>query len=209
MESSVNELTQRSLILASASPRRRELIEQLGLTAHVKSADIDETPHAGEDTGDYVLRLSLDKAGKVANQISTDHIILGADTVIDYQGQIMGKPNSLQQSIDMLGQLSAQTHQVLTGVTIICGDDVESFSVATDVTMRDISENEMRAYWESGEPQGKAGSYAIQGRGARFVKTIRGSYSNVVGLPLFETAAVLTRFGISFDDSEMSRSPER
>ena len=204
----VNDMSQQSVILASASPRRRELVEQLGLTTHVTSADIDETPLAGEVTSDYVLRLSLGKARKVADQFDSDKLVLAADTVIDYRGQIMGKPKSLQQSIEMLSQLSAQTHQVLTGVTVICGAAVESLTVATSVTMRDISENEIRAYWLTGEPLGKAGSYAIQGKAARFIKTICGSYSNVVGLPLFETAAMLTRFGIRFDDLETSPAQE-
>ena len=204
----VNDMSEQSVILASASPRRRELVEQLGLMTHVTSADIDETPLAGEVTSDYVLRLSLGKARKVADQFDSDKLVLAADTVIDYRGQIMGKPKSLQQSIEMLSQLSAQTHQVLTGVTVICGAAVESLTVATSVTMRDISENEIRAYWLTGEPLGKAGSYAIQGKAARFIKTICGSYSNVVGLPLFETAALLTRFGIRFDDLETSPAQE-
>jgi len=171
----VNEHSRYSVILASASPRRRELIEQLGLKPVVKSADIDETPHIGEDTRDYVLRLSLGKARKVADQMASSDIVIGADTVIDYNGQILGKPQSLQQSVDMLSKLSAHTHQVLTGVTVIAGDRRESLA------------------------GGKAGSYAIQGKGARFVESISGSYSNVVGLPLFETAAVLASFGIDFD----------
>lgn len=195
----VNEHSRYSVILASASPRRRELIEQLGLKPVVKSADIDETPHTGEDTRDYVLRLSLGKARKVADQMASSDIVIGADTVIDYNGQILGKPHCLQQSVDMLSKLSAHTHQVLTGVTVIAGDRRESLAVETSVTMCRITEKEIHAYWLSGEPRGKAGSYAIQGKGARFVESISGSYSNVVGLPLFETAAMLASFGIDFD----------
>lgn len=187
------------LILASSSPRRLELIEQLGLQPMVIAADIDETPHTGEDPHDYVLRLSQGKAQKVASQQDAVAIVLGADTIIDHAGQVLGKPDNLQQSIDMLTQLAASTHRVLTGVTIIRGDQLESAVIATEVSMREISVDEMRAYWRTGEPQGKAGSYAIQGRGARFVNAIHGSYSNVVGLPLFETADMLSRFGIEFD----------
>lgn len=189
-------------MLASASPRRRELIEQLGLIPCVTPADIDETPLAGESTRDYVVRLSLGKARKVAEQSMAEDIVLGADTVINFHERIMGKPHNLQQCVEMLRELSAQTHQVLTGVSLICGNLVESFAVETSVTMRDITEDEIRAYWSTGEPQGKAGSYAIQGRGARFVSSISGSYSNVVGLPLFETASMLARMGIQFDASE-------
>ncbi len=195
---------QPTLILASASPRRRELIEQLGLIPRVLAADIDETLQTGEGTRDYVLRLSSGKARKVADQLSSSDVVLGADTVIDCQGHIMGKPGSLQQSIDMLSQLSARTHQVVTGVTVIGSGMAESFVVETNVTMREISEKEMRAYWLTEEPKGKAGSYAIQGRGARFIETISGSYSNVVGLPLFETAAALAQFGVHFDRPEPS-----
>jgi len=200
----VNEHPGHSVILASASPRRRELMEQLGIYPLVRSADIDETPRSGENTIDYVVRLSLGKARKIADQITSGDLVIGADTVIDYHGQIMGKPNSLRQSIDMLSQLSSQTHRVLTGVTLIAGNRLESLSVETSVTMREIEEKEMHAYWLTGEPKGKAGSYAIQGRGARFIKAISGSYSNVVGLPLFETAAMLSRFGVNFDQPETS-----
>jgi len=192
--------TNKSLILASSSPRRKELIEQLGLSPRVVPADIDETPGAAEKTRDYVLRLSLTKATKVADQLTSGApVVVGADTVIDFQGQIMGKPASLEQSIDMLCQLSAQTHQVQTGVTVISGSLVESCNVVTEVTLCKLSLAEIRAYWQSGEPRGKAGSYAIQGKGARFVEKISGSYSNVVGLPLYETAKILARCGIEFD----------
>lgn len=187
------------LILASSSPRRLELIEQLGLQPLVIAADIDETPHAAENPQDYVLRLSHGKAQKVALQQDAAAIVLGADTIIDHAGQVLGKPDDLQQSIDMLTQLAASTHRVLTGVTIIRADQMESAVIATEVSMREISVDEIRAYWRTGEPHGKAGSYAIQGRGARFVTAIHGSYSNVVGLPLFETADMLSRFGIEFD----------
>jgi septum formation protein len=190
----------RTVVLASASPRRRELLEQIGLTPVVRSADIDETPLSTENTSDYVRRLSLGKAEKIAGQATAHKVVIGADTVIDYNGQIMGKPASLEQCIDMLSQLSAQTHRVLTGVTVIGDSLVESQVVGTDVSMREITEAEIRAYWHTGEPQGKAGSYAIQGRGARFVKGISGSYSNVVGLPLFETATMLAGYGIRFDE---------
>jgi septum formation protein len=187
------------LILASSSPRRRELIEQLGLRPLVMAADIDETPRVAEDPGDYVLRLSHGKAQKIAAQQDAVAIVLGADTIIDHGGQVLGKPENQQQCIDMLSQLAATTHQVLTGVTVIRGEQVESTVISTEVGMREISVDEIRAYWQTGEPQGKAGSYAIQGRGARFVTAINGSYSNVVGLPLFETADMLSRFGIEFD----------
>lgn len=183
-----------NLILASSSPRRLVLLRQLGLEAIAIPADIDEEPIAGEKTSAYVVRLSLGKARKVANQHDAGKLVLGADTVIDFEGQIMGKPGSLQQSLVMLGRLSGQTHQVMTGVTLICGDQVESVLVRTEVTLDVLSKDQIEAYWATGEPQGKAGSYAIQGVGARYVSHISGSYSNVVGLPLFETAALLTRF---------------
>lgn len=182
-----------ALLLASSSPRRSELLEALGLTFQAKAADIDETPLPGETIEDMVLRLAVSKA----NAVTPDgaKMVIGADTAVVVDGQLFGKPASEDDALRMLATLSGRTHEVLTGVAVCHKGRVEYALSRTEVRFRDIDPDEARRYWHTGEPRDKAGAYAIQGRGGLFVEAIIGSYSGVVGLPVFETAGLLRRFG--------------
>ncbi|PZW86532.1 septum formation protein [Pseudomonas sp. 2848] len=184
------------LYLASGSPRRRELLNQIGVPFTVVSAPIDETPLPGEAPTAYVERLAQAKA--VAGFAYTDGVgvVLGADTTVVLDGQILGKPENREQALAMLGDLSKREHQVLTAVALTDGQRSISRCVSTTVRFRTISFEEALRYWDSGEPVDKAGGYAIQGLGAVFVSGIEGSYSAVVGLPLSETAELLEQFGV-------------
>jgi septum formation protein len=178
------------LRLASASPRRRQLLELIGVPHVVTPADIDETPLAGETAIDYVQRLAREKALAVRAR-HADLPVLAADTTVHVDGHILEKPTDEADCIRMLSLLSGRMHQVFTGLCV-AGTATPALMVATsEVTFRKISRDEMRAYWASGEPRGKAGAYAIQGFGAVFVSNIAGSYTGVMGLPLFETAKAL------------------
>jgi septum formation protein len=183
------------LRLASASPRRRQLLELIGVPHLVTPADIDETPLAGEAGADYVLRLAREKAMAVRGK-HTDLPVLAADTTVHVDGHILEKPVDQADCVRMLSLLSGRMHQVFTGLCV-AGSAPPALMVATsEVTFRKISRDEMHAYWASGEPRGKAGAYAIQGFGAVFVANIAGSYTGVMGLPLFETAAALRVHGV-------------
>ena len=186
------------LCLASASPRRRELLAQLGIVHVVAPADIDERRHEGESPTDYVLRMAREKAQRVADDPSRSRglPVLGADTSVVLQGRVLGKPADAAESRDMLALLSDRTHEVLSAVTLLGARGGDSRLARTEVRFRRIGPDEAEAYWASGEPRDKAGGYAIQGRAAAFVASISGSYSGVVGLPLFETAALLARAGL-------------
>lgn len=184
-----------SLFLASTSPRRRELLAQLGLDFHVLRVDVDESTRTGEAPPDYVLRLAREKAAAGLAQAG-EGVVIAADTTVVLGETVLGKPASLDEALAMWRALSGREHVVLTGVAVGAGDRLESQVVGTRLRFRTLSEAEMRAYWASGEPCDKAGGYAIQGLGAVFVTGIDGSYSNVVGLPLAETAAMLGAFGI-------------
>lgn len=181
--------------LASRSPRRRELLHQLGLAHAVLAVAVDETPRPGEDPEQYVERLALAKARAGRRAIGTAHPVLGADTAVVCDGRILGKPADAGDALAMLSLLSGREHRVLTGVALLGGREQTAVS-ETLVRFRGIEPAEAAAYWASGEPRGKAGAYAIQGRGALFVARINGSYSGVVGLPLFETATMLAREGV-------------
>jgi len=182
------------LILASASPRRKDLLEQIGLTFTVETADIDETPHLAEDPVAYVKRLAEHKAAAVfARQpIRSRLVVLGADTTVVCAGQILGKPIDEADAARMLRLLSGRTHQVITGVALI-SDAAPPLVAAetTDVDFSPLTEAQIAAYTSTGEPMGKAGAYAIQGRAAKFIPRINGDYSNVVGLPLARVTAML------------------
>lgn len=187
------------LYLASASPRRRELLAQLRLEALLLPQHLDESTRAGESPRDYVLRLAQEKA-RAALQDPDYRLalpVLAADTTVVCDGQVLGKPRHLTDALDMLGRLSGRQHQVLTAVAVADRQRLVQACVATAVSFRQLDETEMLAYWHSGEPRDKAGSYAIQGLGALFVSRIEGSYSAVVGLPLFETVQLLAEFGVS------------
>lgn len=191
----------KDLILASASPRRRELLDQIGVNYQVYPVDIDETPRSGELVEKYVVRMASEKAFACIDQVGSDCPVLAADTCISVDGLILGKPENQSHAEQMLCQLSGKTHQVFSAVSICCTDQKlglihDRKLVKTDVTFRELDLDEIQAYWNSGEPQDKAGAYAIQGVASVFVESIRGSFSGVVGLPLFETAQLLAKQGI-------------
>lgn len=183
------------MILASSSPRRRELLTQIGVRFRIQAADIDETPLAGEGAVAYVERMALEKARKVAED-HPQEVVLGSDTSVIFAGEILGKPVNNREAEETLQRLSGQTHQVLSAVAVVKGDREKVISVATEVTFRSLSDEEIARYVATGEPADKAGSYGIQGMGAILVAGISGSYSNVVGLPLTETAALLNEFDV-------------
>ena len=192
--------TSSDIYLASSSPRRAELLMQIEVGFEVVRFAIDETPASDESPKEYVARMALEKAreGYRLTQGSDDLKlpVLAADTIVVCDGKIFGKPESQEHAYEMLRSLSAKTHQVMSAVTLIFGDDVQSILSSTNVSFRDIDDLEIQAYWQSEEPKGKAGGYAIQGLGAVFVSQIEGSYSGVVGLPLNEVSALLSSVGI-------------
>jgi len=190
------------LVLASSSPQRRKLLQQLGLDPQIVVPDIDETAHPDERPDALVQRLASTKAAVVNKKMRLayppqPYCIVAADTLIVLAGKTLGKPNNCAHGLAMLAELSDAEHEVITGVAVSCGDRSRTEIVRTRVHMGPISTQAALAYWNSGEPLGKAGAYAIQGLGARFVMRLHGSYSNVVGLPLFETAALLESLGYS------------
>lgn len=182
-------MSRTTLFLASSSPRRRELLDALGLEFAVTPVDVDETPRAGESPRAMVLRLAAAKAAAV--DTADDCVVIGADTAVVLGEDVFGKPADRADALSMLARLSGRTHRVLTGVNVRRGNQAWSVVSDTEVSMRVIEADEAERYWQSGEPDGKAGAYAIQGRGGVFVRSIRGSYSGVVGLPVFETAELL------------------
>ncbi|MCJ8203148.1 Maf family protein [Pseudomonas sp. RGM2987] len=186
------------LYLASGSPRRRELLMQIGVPFTAISADIDETPLDQESPSAYVERLACGKAeaGRRSLPAAAAGCVLGADTAVVLDGQILGKPLDRADALSMLLSLSGREHEVLTAIAVLDGQRCESRVVRSRVRFRAITEPEATAYWASGEPRDKAGGYGIQGLGAVFVAGLEGSYSAVVGLPLCETAQLLGDFGI-------------
>lgn len=184
------------LHLASSSERRRAILEALGLHFSWAGEDLDESPRAGERVAELALRLAQAKAAAASQSRPQAAIVLGADTVVTIDGQPMGKPDDETDALRMLAALSGRTHEVITAVALARpGATLQEVST-TRVQFREIDTAEAKAYWRSGEPRGKAGAYAIQGRGGAFVRAIEGSYSGVVGLPVFETAAMLKQVGI-------------
>jgi septum formation protein len=191
----------KQLVLASASPRRKELLDQLGVRYLVHPVDIDELPKQREEPLAYVVRIAAEKAAACLAELEPSLPILAADTSVVVDGQILGKPENKEHAIAMLNLLSGNIHRVYSAVSVresgMKNDSRHMQAVSmTDVTFRTISQKEIQAYWQTGEPEGKAGAYAIQGLGGIFVASIRGSYSGVVGLPLFETAELLSKQGI-------------
>jgi len=184
------------LLLASASPRRREMLERVGVTLEVRAADIDETPRAGEQPAAYVARIAHEKARAVKRR--PGQWVLAADTTVTVDGRILGKAESDDEAAGMLRALSGCVHQVITAVTILGGDETivdHDLRVSTDVAMATLSEELIAAYVASGEWRGKAGAYAIQGIAAAFVREVRGSVTNVIGLPLAEVLEALRVLG--------------
>jgi septum formation protein len=180
------------IVLASASPRRRELLQQLGVPHEVLAVDVDESALPGESAQQLVTRLALVKAQEGMRRTAGPRPVLGSDTVVVVDGMVFGKPADQADAMQMLVAMAGRTHQVLTAVALVAADGRALQSLSeTSVTMRHITAAEAAAYWDTGEPQGKAGGYAIQGRGASFIEHISGSYSGVMGLPLYETAQLL------------------
>ena len=187
------------IVLASASPRRRELLAQIGVPHVVLPVDMDESPLQGETPSGLAARLARSKAIAGRRRDGGERAVLGADTVVVLDNQVFGKPGDAADARRMLQALSGRGHQVLTAVALalpgLDGPVLEQLS-QSEVHMRAIGSDEITAYWASGEPAGKAGAYAIQGRGAVFIRHIRGSYSGVMGLPLYETAQLLQAQGL-------------
>lgn len=198
---------ERRIYLASRSSRRRELLKQIGINFEIlllregpdRVADVDEKPRAGESPSDYVTRLALTKSeagwARLIQRRLTRFPVLSADTTVTVNGEILGKPVDRDQAAQFLKHLSGATHHVHTAVAVKFNQHIEHQLSSTEVTFRDLSEAEIRQYISGGEPFDKAGGYAIQGKAASFISKISGSYSGVVGLPLFETSQILANFG--------------
>jgi septum formation protein len=182
--------------LASGSPRRRELLAQIGVPHTTAAPNIDESVLAGEAAADYVLRIARSKALAVRGYAGALPV-LGADTIVVLDAVVLGKPASAADGLAMLARLSGRTHTVLTAVALAAGAAAPATRLSTsEVTFRRLTDAECLAYWESGEPRDKAGGYAVQGRAAVFIAHLSGSYSGVMGLPLFETAELLCAAGL-------------
>lgn len=190
------DLTAPQLLLASASPRRSDLLKQMGVSFKVLAVDIDERRRGEESPLEYVSRLAMEKARAGFKRQSTGLPSLGADTVVVFDGQIFGKPVDQAHAQEMLMTLSGKVHSVFTAVAVDNGLDTAMAVSETLVEFRTISQSECLIYWQTDEPKGKAGAYAIQGRGGVFVEKLEGSYSGVVGLPLAETEQLLNKFSV-------------
>ncbi|PCI59580.1 MAG: septum formation protein Maf [Gammaproteobacteria bacterium] len=190
-----------SLILASKSSRRRELLAQLGYQFSCENADVDEGILTAEKPKDYVQRVAIEKTQAIFEKITASNnannrIILAADTSVVVDDVILGKPIDFVDFKRMFQLLSNRDHQVLTAIVVCKNGQIKSTVVVTKVFFKPITDNEMAAYWQSGEPQDKAGGYGIQGLAGQFISHIQGSYSAVVGLPLYETVQLLSEFGL-------------
>jgi len=180
------------LYLASTSPRRREILQSLGIEFEVVMVEIDESPLAGESPEDLVVRLATAKAEAATGA----EYVLGSDTVVVLDDIVLGKPEDADDAVDMLLALSGRSHTVLTGVALRTPNGTGLVLSKTDVRFREIDRDEAIRYWHSGEPADKAGGYGIQGLGGMFVEAINGSYSGVMGLPVFETVELLKSAGV-------------
>lgn len=196
------------IYLASNSPRRRELLRQIGVSFDAllfrsgsrSDDDVDEAPLTGEATRDYVQRIALAKAAGGAQRVRWRHLparaVLAADTTLEFEGSIIGKPDTAAHAREILQALSGRSHDVLTAVALTDGERTEHRLSVSSVRFRTLSADDIQRYLATGEPMDKAGAYGIQGHAAIFVEEIRGSYSGIMGLPLFETAQLLSRFGL-------------
>jgi septum formation protein len=186
------------VFLASLSPRRRELLSQIGVSVRLLEVRVDETSMGGEEPGRYVTRVARAKAdaGWACRDATTGAPVLGADTAVILDGAILGKPKDRSDAAAMLERLSGRSHQVLTAVALRSDGGVESRLSRSVVSLRAIGAAEAQRYWETGEPRDKAGGYGIQGYGAVFVADLHGSYSGVMGLPLYETTELLDAVGV-------------
>ena len=183
-----------AIILASGSPRRRELLEQLGLTFEVTPPDVDESPLTGEVPAEYVGRIALDKVNAV---VAPDALVIAADTTVEIDGAIIAKPIDIADAREMLRRLSGRTHAVHTGVAIRRGDRCVTATVTSLVTFLALSDEIIDWYVTTGEPLDKAGAYAIQGAGAVLVEGVEGSVSNIIGLPLHKVVELATQLGVN------------
>ena len=179
------------LILASASPRRKELMSLFGIPFVVRAADIDETMDSSKPPFDEVARVSRAKALAVARE--EDDAVVAADTIVVCDGRVLGKPHSREEAVAMLSLLSGRDHQVMTGCTVLRGSQIETFTEVTDLHFRPLSRKEIETYVASGEPMDKAGAYGIQGGAALFCERIAGDYYNVMGLPVCRLSQMLKR----------------
>jgi septum formation protein len=191
-------MTSLPIVLASASPRRSQLLAQVGVAHEVFAVDLDEERLPGEPPRVYVERLARDKARAAALALggSASRPVLAADTSVVLGQDIFGKPQAEPACVAMLMALGGRTHEVMTAVALLAGDALLADVSVSRVTFRELTEEECRRYWRSGEPRDKAGGYAVQGRGAVFIERLEGSYSGVMGLPLYETARLLAAVGV-------------
>ena len=186
---------QPQIILASASPRRSELLKQIGISHRIMAVDIDETPLANESPLAYVERVAAEKSAACQVLLNDNLPVLSADTSVICDGEIMGKPLDLDHAISMLSRLSGRSHQVYSAVSLRGDQHWQALSIS-EVKFKSLSTDEIIAYWQTGEPCDKAGAYAIQGLASTFIESITGSFSGVMGLPLYETAQLLAKQGI-------------
>ncbi len=188
------------LYLASASPRRQELLRQVGIAFTTLFPDIPEHRRGQESPAEYVQRLAAEKARFAARLLDTRRLppgpVLGADTAVVVDGDILGKPRDRNAGVAMLRRLAGRTHEVLTGLCVIHQDEAHRALSVSKVTLAALTETEISRYWETGEPLDKAGAYAIQGQAAAFISRLEGSYSGVVGLPLYELMQILRKMGM-------------
>ena len=189
------------LVLASSSPRRAELLAQLGVEAVIEPADVDETPFAVEAPAAYVERVARAKADAVLGRHRGDGaVVLAADTTVTLAGEIMGKPGDVEHARQMLRRLSGREHEVLTGVAVGVGEHVASDVATSRVSFAALGEDDIAAYVRSGEPMDKAGAYALQGAASMFVTAIDGPIDNVIGLPRLLTRSLFHRLGMELSD---------
>lgn len=182
------------LVLASASPRRRELLKQIGVRFLVEAADIDESVHEGESPRQYTIRVACAKAREVCARLGTALPVLGADTAVILDDRILGKPADRRDAAHMLGRLSGRTHQVYSAVAVACGTAAIHHRLSiTAVTFAELEPDWIEEYIDTGDPMDKAGAYGVQGRAAERIARIEGSFSGVMGLPLYETSQLLDR----------------
>ncbi len=192
--------------LASASPRRKEILTAIGVAFTAAGVDIDESRYDDEPVADMVIRLAAAKAAIARTGLDLSVPVIGADTAVAIDDRVLGKPGSQQEALEMLACLSGRAHKVVTGVALDHAGKVKTAMSVTEVRFREISPDEAEAYWQSGEPPDKAGAYAVQGIGGIFVESISGSYSGVVGLPVFETAALLANAGLAVTPLDRSHA---
>lgn len=184
------------LVLASASPRRAALLQQIGVAFECRPQAIDESPREAEAAVEYALRMAVEKAQSALGDAAPTTAVLASDTVVVVGDEILGKPGNRQQALSTLAKLSDKRHRVLTAVVVASKNRLAHRLSASEVEFRAITAIEAEQYWRSGEPQDKAGAYAIQGLAAVFVRSLQGSFSGVMGLPLYETAELLREFAV-------------